>query len=138
MLRTLAVGLLALGSAGCDSAGPVDFEELSHDPAGLVGTWDLDRQWSYWSGTRAETIPGDDDYTETWTFSADGQAVHVVDTDVHDSTEEGPYGVVAEPGRAPVLTFSGGTYLFGLDGGRLILMDHQVGDAAEQVYERRR
>lgn len=135
MIRLLAAAVVVLALVGCDAARPVDFGSLSHDPAALVGTWDLDRSWSYWTGRRAEDLPGD---AETWTFAADGRALHVTASGAHSARDEVHYEVVAEPGQTPHLVLGTGTYWFGLDRGRLILQARGVGDAPEDVYRRRR
>lgn len=143
MKQVLTTTLLALSFVGCDSLGPVEFDALSHDPAALVGTWDLVSYWSYWSGSREAEDPRDHGWNETWTFSADGTVEVAIDSENYDRSAVSPYEVVFESGRTPYLALGGqavesrGEYGFGIDGGRLILLSRAIADAPEQVYRRR-
>lgn len=141
IVRSLALAFLVLALGGCDavlpSVGPVDFDTLSHDPTALVGTWDLEREWTYWTGTREVSYPREVGSEESWAFGAGGDAVHVVASGPIDWRHELEYGVVAPPGRTPYLEIGGHPYSFGIDGEELILKIRGVGDASEQVYRRR-
>ena len=144
MRKSALLALAFLGIVGCDSMGPVDFDSLSHDPEALVGTWDLVGEWSYGrTGSRDEDDPRELGWHETWTFSADGTAELVIDSETYSRAVPSTYEIVERAGRRPFLLIGsesaegGWGYWFGIDGDRLVLLDRQIADSPEQVYRRR-
>lgn len=138
MFKIVFFLLLVFGlGSGCDAVEPVDFDTLSQEPAALVGTWTLERHWSYWSGRRDVTIP-EQGYVETWTFTSDGVAIHeFASGDAEPTVRTTTYAVTTTPQRRS-LVVDGLSYSFGIDRDRLILLAQQIGDAPEEVYRRER
>ena len=128
-VRPLALAAL-LALAACDTPADlasIRLDALSHDPAALVGTWDLVSVTSSGFGGPVETVavaPG----TETYTFRADGTFEHVREG-VAQAT--GTYEV-----EGASLRLGDGARWFGIDGDRLYF-DFRPMDGPLQAYRRR-
>ena len=131
MLRPLTLCLVAAFLAGgCDStvSPREDFDELSQDPAALVGTWDWQCDASFWSGGRCE--PSEAEGTETLVFGNDGSLDVARDgAAVRATTYE------VREGRLDAGSF--GRYVFGVDDRRLVLFIGGLADGPERLFSRR-
>ena len=135
MTRLLTLSLVAaLVTAGCDSTvSPRDgFDQLSQDPAALVGTWDWQCDASFWSGGRCD--PSEVDATEVLVFGNDGS---LTITREGDTVEATTYEVRSRGGRATLDAGTFGSYNFGVDDQRLVLFVEGLADGPERLFLRR-
>ena len=121
--------LLTISACDATRSGFVDLDvsTLSHDPAGLVGTWDL----------VSVTTPGDlappetfEARGETLTFRGDGTAVVVRDADRTETTWR------VDPARPMTLEIGARREYFGVDGDRLHFDSRPV-DGPLRTFRRR-
>ena len=134
-LRPAAAVLALLFVVACDAAGREDFDQLSQDPALLVGTWEWERDSYYWSGSRESATPESTGETETLVFDADGSLVVLRNGAVEAETT---YEVrPPAPGADPIL-YAGtyGEFVFGTRGRTLVMYVHGLGDGPERVFRR--
>lgn len=111
-MRRLALLSALLAVAACDARTDVldvDVNGLSHDPAALVGSWDLvSRTTSGYLSPPATRPAGG----EAYTFAADGTAVVERDGQPAETT-------TWEVARTSTLSVGGRSEFFGVDGDRL-------------------
>ena len=138
MPRLPLLAVLALALTACDTDGPdlVDLrvDDLSHDAAALVGTWDLVTVTSSGFGGPPTTYPVAAG-TETITFRTDG-TVEIVRADGPD--EITTYAVVpagpAFPDAPPGLRIGDRSEAWGIDGDRLYFDSRSLdGDLSEYL-----
>ena len=141
LLAALLVAAACDTAADSPEAAPVDVDvsQLSHDPAGLVGTWDLRSVTSSGFGSPpATTAAADLDWSEAYTFRADG----TVDVSRDGVLEERTvYVVETLPVAASPLLRIGGEdryrrLYFGVTRDRLYI-DHRPADGPLVEYARR-
>lgn len=140
-MRHLALlAALTVALAACDTGGPdlVDLrvDNLSHDAAALVGTWDLVTSTSSGFGGPPTTAPAAAG-TETITFRADG-TVGIVRANLPMETttwEVVPVGP-AYPDAAPSLRIGDRSEYWGIDDDRLYF-DRRPLDGDLSEYRRR-
>lgn len=135
-MRLLLLGL-ALVAAACDTTTDLtrlNVGDLSHDPAALVGTWDLISQTSPGDGGPPTTAPVTGDQT-SYTFDADGTARIAYSGETVETTwEVGRRGGLA---KVPPSLYLGTRQIrFGIDGDRLYF-DSRIMDGPLQEFARR-
>ena len=145
MRPALAAVLVALAApaalTGCDTVSPtaLSVEEMSHDPALLVGTWDLDAV----TGSGESLTPpvrrpaAEAGQAETLTFRADGTAVRSGDLEETTTWEvrRVDYGNGTQS-DTPYLYIGGHSTYFGIQGGVLYLDDRYVDGELREFVRR--
>jgi len=137
-MRLALLASLALTLAACDSGLDlidVDVAALSHDPAALVGMWDLTTVTGSGYGSPPETTRPS--YSERFTFREDGTVQIELDGEVQETTYDVrrlDYGNGTQS-DTPYLFLGDRTERFGLDGDRLYLDSREV-DGPLNEYER--
>lgn len=131
-LPFLSILLLVVGACDSSVSPREDFDQLSQNPALLVGTWEWQCDASFWSGGRCD--PSSVSETETWVFSRDGRLT----VQRQGIVEETAYVVRdRDPGSGTILFVeSDGDYVFGVDDRRLVLFVDGLADGPERLFLR--
>ena len=132
-MRLLSLVALAALVTACDTGGPdltdLRVDELSHDPAALVGSWDLVTVTSSGYMGAPQTVAVGEAERRSYVFSADG----TVEVGRPGRSVESTTWAVEPPGHLQIGTLG---MTFGIDGDRLYL-DRRPMDGGLYEYARR-